>query len=141
MTHYADALARRMVPDAAQVQVLLGTLLGAGRLVPSRGGFSLVLSLAPRHAWLSEWTYDRLAPLVPPPAPRDGRVEIRATSHPFFAELAQVVARPGQLRRVVGERALWLWATHQRVQDCERNGPAVCACARTVPAEAVWFAA
>ena len=141
MTHYADALARRIVPDALQVQVLLGTLLGAGRLVPAPDGFSLVLSLDARHVWLSEWTYERLAPLVPVPARRDSRVEIRSAPHPFFADLAALLAHPARLRRVVGERALWLWATHQLVRECEREAGDACTCARAAPPRSVWFAA
>ena len=133
MTPYATALARRMAPDTRQVQVLLGTLLGAGRLVAADAGVCFVLSLRVRHRWLVDWTYERLAPLVPAPRERRGRVEIRSDPHPAFGEVAVTLARRRALRRSLGAEALWLWSLYQRIGPCEREDVAVCLCGALRP--------
>src|SRR5919201_5407314 len=112
---YAARIARRHTPDAGQVQVLLGALLGRGRLVAEGGDLHLVVLLDDRHAWLAEWTYRRIAPLAPPPLRANGRVLLRSVVHPLFAELDAVLARPTRLVAALGREALWVWAMYARV--------------------------
>lgn len=125
---YAALIARRIPPDEAQLQLLVGTLLGRGRLVASPDGVRLVLALDVRHAWLAEWTYERLAPFVPPPVRRHGRVVIRSEAHPVYAELLRRFAAPRRVRPMVGPGALRVWALYERVAACERLGGHTCRC-------------
>src|SRR5919199_5467760 len=118
---YAARLAARHVPDAAQVQVVLGTLLGAGRLVAAVDGVRLVVVLHERHRWLVHWTYERIAPLASTPDRARGRVALRSEAHPLFAELAPLLDRPRPLLRAVRREALWVWAMYARVRGCERT--------------------
>ncbi len=133
MSPYAAALARRILPDDAQLQIALGTLFGAGRLVPTAGGVGLALTLDARHGWLADWTYERLAPLVPAPLRRGRCVEICGAAHPFFGDLSVILASPSRVRALVGPCALWTWATHLRVRECERRAVDACACAAACP--------
>ncbi len=127
--NYAASIARRLAPDREQLQVVLGTLLGRGRLVAARDGVRLVLSLRGRHAWLAEWTYERLAPLVSQPARASDRVIVRSEPHPLFADLAERIAAPHALRDLIGTDALRLWALYQRLEDCESAAlGAACRC-------------
>jgi hypothetical protein len=82
---YAARIARRHTPDAGQVQVVLGALLGRGRLVAEGGDMHLVVVLGERHAWLADWTYRRIAPLAPSPLRTHGRILLRSVPHPVFA--------------------------------------------------------
>lgn len=125
---YAALIARRIPPDETQLQLLVGTLLGRGRLVASADGVRLVLALDDRHAWLAEWTYERLAPLVPPPRRRLGRVVIRSEAHPIFGELLQRFAARHRVRGILGPEAVRLWALYERVAACERLGAHACRC-------------
>ncbi|OLC56677.1 MAG: hypothetical protein AUH85_05655 [Chloroflexi bacterium 13_1_40CM_4_68_4] len=126
-------MARRIAPDPAQVQVLIGTLLGRGRLVANAEGVHLALALDPRHAWLAEWTYQRLAPLVPAPVRSRARVLIRSERHPIYGELASLLCSPGLLRGIVGPEAIRLWALYMRLDECERRRVRECRCALLRP--------
>jgi hypothetical protein len=118
----------RQIPEETQLQLLLGTLLGGASLLPEPEGIGFGLTLAPRHARLAEWTYEHLAPFVPAPAFGRTRVEIRAAPHPLFASVAPLLREPRRLRRQLAPAALWVWATHRRVVECEARERAGCDC-------------
>lgn len=128
---YIASVVDRFVPDAGQLQVLLGTLLGCGRLVRDVAGVRFVLELPARHARIAEWTYERLAPLVPAPVARGERIAIRSAPHPVFAALSPRLARRAELRRLLRTEALRVWALYQRLAECEAKG--VCRCAAVTP--------
>jgi hypothetical protein len=127
---YRREIAYRQIPEERQLQFLLGTLLGSSALRPAPEGTRFVLQLAARHAWLADWTYTHLAPFVPAPLRASGRVEIRAEPHPLFAILAPLLRRPRGLRHQLAPSALWVWATHQRVGECEARKRPACDCAK-----------
>jgi hypothetical protein len=129
---YAARIALRHTPDDGQVQVLLGTLLGRGRLVADPDGVRLVVVMDERHAWLADWTYQRIAPLALPPQRVRGRVLLRSATHALFADLAEMLERPARLLAVVGRDGLWVWAMYARVSGCERSR-APCVCAPATP--------
>lgn len=116
---YVASVVDRFVPDAGQFQVLLGTLLGRGRLMRDVAGVRFVLVLSERHARVAQWTYERLAPFVPAPTAQGERVAIRSLPQLLFAELAALLARRAQLRRLLDAEALRVWALHQRLAECE----------------------
>ena len=132
---YATVMARRHAPDEAQFQVVLGTVFGRGRLVAAADGVRLVVAVDVRHAWLLEWTYERLAPLATarPRRGRDRLVVLRSEPHPLFAELAARLDRPVDLAEMAGPLGLRLWALHARLAACERDGTIACACAPAKP--------
>lgn len=130
---YAARIALRHTPDPAQIQVVLGMLLGRGKLVAEDGGVRLVVTLDERHAWLAEWTYERIAPLAPMPHRARGRVLLRSETHPMFADLAAALARPKRLALVIRSEGLWVWAMYARVSGCERLPETRCACAPATP--------
>jgi hypothetical protein len=121
-------MARRISPDPDQLQVLVGTLLGRGRLVSEADGVCLVVALRARHAWLADWTYERLAPFVPPPHRSADRVVIRSAPHPIFADVAAWLGQSGA-GGLMRQEAVWVWAIYQRIAACERAGTQVCRCA------------
>ena len=86
------------MPDEAQVQIILGSLLGDARIEGGAGARRLSISeAAPRERYVW-WKYERLAALADePPMTRDGRVSFRTIAHPLFDE---VIALPR--RRVAG---------------------------------------
>ena len=115
------------------MQVVLGVLLGRGRLVAEPDGIRLVVTLDERHRWLAEWTYQRIAPLAPMPHRARGRVLLRSETHPLFAELAAALDRPRRVLRLVEREALWVWAMYARVSGCERLVTPRCLCAPATP--------
>jgi hypothetical protein len=130
---YASRIALRFSPDTAQVQVLLGTLLGRGRLLAEADGVRLVVTLDERHRWLAQWTYERIAPLAPTPHRARGRIVLRSEAHPVFADLASALQRPRRLLRLVEREALWVWSMYARVSSCERLAAARCGCLPATP--------
>ena len=130
---YAGRIALRHTPDPAQTQVVLGAILGGGRLVAEADGMRLVVALSERHAWLAEWTYQRIAPLAPMPRRGRGRVLLRSEAHALFADLA-ALERPRRLLSLVGREGLWVWSMYARVSGCERLvREASCGCAPATP--------
>lgn len=123
---YRAAMARRFVPDPAQLQVLLGTVLGRGRFLRDGEGVRFELELRARHLPLAEWTYERLAPLVSRPTRRSGRARIRSEPHPVFAQLA--ARRPNSVGRLLTRHGLWVWVAYERAATCEA-GARRCECA------------
>lgn len=78
---------RRLAPDGVQLQVILGSLLGDGRIVGAPG--QRRLRLAHSRAAYARWKYDRLGPLAAAaPIERDGLTRFETIAHPLFDDLA-----------------------------------------------------
>ncbi len=84
-------VARRLPPDAVQLQVILGSLLGDGRLEGPAGERRLRIAHRAERADADyvRWKYERLGALVAaPPEARNGLLSFTTVAHPLFDELA-----------------------------------------------------
>ena len=84
----------RLPPDPVQFQVILGSLLGDGRLVglPRRRRLQIA-HRAERYDYVL-WKYERLGPFAAdrPTAREGGLVGFETVSHPLFDDLARLFA-------------------------------------------------
>ncbi len=106
---------RRVSPDPIQFQVMLGSLLGDGRLVglPGQRRLRIAHGVARRDYVL--WKYDRLGPF-PAGAPEEhegGLVGFETISHPLFDDLARTFgsrfARHDVIERYLSPLGLAVW--------------------------------
>lgn len=82
-------VARRLPPDAVQLQVILGSLLGDGRLEGPAGERRLRIAHRAERADYVRWKYERLGALVAaPPETRNGLLGFTTVAHPLFDDLA-----------------------------------------------------
>jgi LAGLIDADG DNA endonuclease family protein len=101
---------RRLSPDPVQFQVILGSLLGDGRIVG--GPFDRRLMIGHRidraaYVW---WKYDRLGALAAePPAERDGRLSFTSIAHPLFDDLSTLSRK--RLVELIAPLGLAVWMT------------------------------
>ena len=115
MTSDPRAVIRRLAPDQVQFQVILGSLLGDGRLVGSaRKRRMRIAHRVDRRDYLW-WKYDRLGPFADEaPRERDGTIGFETVTHPIFDDLARLLGDPhgrhdaiARLLRPLG-LAVWL---------------------------------
>jgi len=101
---------RRLAPDPVQFQVILGSLLGDGRLVGDGSGRRLRIAHAAARAGYVQWKYERLGPLAAEaPTERCGVVSFTTVAHPLFDDLA---ALPRQrLVELIAPLGLAVWMT------------------------------
>lgn len=97
-------VARRFLPDPVQFQVVVGSLLGDGRLVGVAGERRLRLAHGLERSDYVRWKYDRLAGLAVEPPRRAGALLVFETvRHPLFDDLAPLFsdgARCGSEKRI-----------------------------------------
>jgi hypothetical protein len=101
---------RRLSPDPVQFQVILGSLLGDGRIVG--GPFDRRLRIAHRNDRASYvwWKYDRLGALADEaPADRDGRLSFTTIAHPLFDDLSTLSRK--RLVELIAPLGLAVWMT------------------------------
>jgi hypothetical protein len=106
---------RRVCPDPVQFQVILGSLLGDGRLVGvSRQRRLRVAHRAERGDYVL-WKYDRLGPF-PAESPREyeaGLLGFETVSHPLFDDLARLFSnrfgRHDVIERLLRPLGLAVW--------------------------------
>ena len=80
---------RRIVPDEAQVQIILGSLLGDARIEGPDGARFMSVSHRRERADYVRWKYDRLGPLAAhAPVEYGERVGFCTIAHPLFDDLA-----------------------------------------------------
>lgn len=93
---------RRIVPDDAQLQIILGSLLGAARIEGEPGERHMHVTHE-RESYV-RWKYDRLGALAsdPPRIGEDG-VGFDTIAHPIFDDLAPLFAAPRGRHRVMHE--------------------------------------
>jgi len=85
---------RRLVPDEAQVQVILGSLLGDARIEGTPGERHVRITHRVERADYVWWKYDRLAIFAeaPPAEVGDHLVGFRTIAHPLFDDLVPLFA-------------------------------------------------
>ena len=98
---------RRVPPDPVQFQVILGSLLGDGRLVGEDGDRRLRIAHAAARVDYVRWKYERLGPFAgEPPRHTGGRLGFETVTHPVFDDLAALFCRRDGGRRVRREDVL-----------------------------------
>jgi hypothetical protein len=115
MVEHPHSAIRRISPDPVQFQVILGSLLGDGRLagLPRRRHLRIAHRAARREYVL--WKYDRLGPFsaVAPRDEGDGLVGFETVSHPIFDDLARLFAnrfaRHDLIERLLQPLGLAVW--------------------------------
>ncbi len=115
---------RRLVPDAVQVQIILGSLLGGARIEGQAGERRMrVVDDVSRsdYVW---WKYERLAEIAAhPPAASGSVVSFATIAHPLFDDLAPLFVDRAGVRDVVRQHlaplglAVWM-SDRGRVRLC-----------------------
>jgi hypothetical protein len=85
---------RRLSPDPVQFQVILGSLLGDGRLVGASRQRRLRITHRAERGDYVLWKYDRLGPFAAE-SPREyaaGLLGFETVIHPLFDDLARLLA-------------------------------------------------
>lgn len=99
---------RRLTPDSVQLQVILGSLLGDGRLTGRIGARQL--AVAHRRDGYARWKHDRLGAFaVASPVRTAGLTTFATIEHPLFDDLG-TLDRAGLLR-LVGPLGIAVWLT------------------------------
>jgi len=109
---YPEQVRRRIVPDEAQVQIILGSLLGGATLAGALFARRMTIQHDARRADYVMWKYERLTQLAEGPPTRIGdRVRFRTIVHPIFDELACALAlrRTRIVRDLLGPLGLAVW--------------------------------
>jgi len=105
----------RVPPDPVQFQVILGSLLGDGRLVGLPRQRRLRIAHRARRRDYVLWKYERLGPFAAeaPKEYEDGLVGFETVSHPLFDVLARLFAnrfaRHDVLERLLRPLGLAVW--------------------------------
>ena len=104
---------RRLVPDAAQVQIILGSLLGGARIEGRAGHRWLQLAAPVDRASYALWKYERLGPFSDrAPLVECDRVAFCTIPHPLFDDLAGLLPRRRQvILRHLTPLGLAVWLT------------------------------
>jgi len=109
---------RRLVPDEAQVQILLGSLLGDARIEGAPGDRRVRIAHRAERADYVWWKYERLTVFAEaPPVPlADRLIGFRTIAHPLFDDLAPLFAshRAGRsrvVRDLLAPLGLAVWMT------------------------------
>ncbi len=99
MADHPDRVRSRLVPDETQLQVILGSLLGRGRIDGAAGRRWLRIEHPVAARDLVWWKYERLATLArEAPHEEDGQVGFQTIAHPVFDDLAPLFASEGRAR-------------------------------------------
>jgi len=105
----------RIPPDPVQFQVILGSLLGDGRLVGLPRQRRLRIAHRVERREYVMWKYDRLGPFpaTPPRACGDDLIGFETASHPIFDDLARLFAnrfaRHDLIERLLRPLGLAVW--------------------------------
>jgi hypothetical protein len=90
---------RRVPPDPVQFQVILGSLLGDGRLVGQPRERRLRIAHRRDRVDYIRWKYDRLGSFAASaPCPTDDSLTFDTIAHPVFDDLAALVRARGAAR-------------------------------------------
>ncbi len=114
MGEHPERVRRRLVPDAVQVQVILGSLLGDGRLEACDGGRRLRIAHHADRAEYVWWKYERLAAFAAhAPLLRGDCLEFHTIAHPVFDDLAPLFAGSDRrrVRELLAPLGLAVWMT------------------------------
>ncbi|MDQ2952478.1 MAG: hypothetical protein M3R54_09475 [Chloroflexota bacterium] len=113
MGEHPAAVRRRLIPDAAQVQIIFGSLLGGARIQGRSGERWLRLDASAERASYIEWKYERLATLSDSaPIVEGDRIGFCTIAHPLFDDLAALLpARRRVIVRHLTPLGLAVWLT------------------------------
>ena len=104
------AALRRLAPDPVQFQVILGSILGDGRIVGGTFQRRLAIGHHRSRAAYVWWKYDRLGGLAgEAPAERDGRLSFTTIAHPLFDDLSTLSRK--RLVELIAPLGLAVWMT------------------------------
>jgi hypothetical protein len=108
---------RRLVPDDAQVQIVLGSLLGDGRIEGLAGARCVHIAHSLARADYVWWKYERLVQFADGAPETSGeRIGFRTIAHPLFDDLAPLFAahrgaRSRVVRDLLAPLGLAVWMT------------------------------
>lgn len=114
---HPERVRRRLVPDDAQVQIILGSLLGDARIEGRAGERHMAVSHRSDRADYVRWKYERLATFAAhPPIAYGERVGFRTIAHPLFDDLAPIfdggrAERSRVVRELLAPLGLAVWMT------------------------------
>lgn len=111
MADHPVRVRRRLVPDAVQMQIILGSLLGDGRLEGQRGERRLSVSEGVERSDYVWWKYERLAPFADEaPDVVGAHIGFRTIAHPIFDDLAPLLAyRRSRISRLLAPLGIAVW--------------------------------
>ena len=103
---------RRVVLDLAQVQIVLGSLMGDGSIEGEPGARRLVISEPRERAGYVWWKYEQLSAIADfPPQSLDGRVCFSTIAHPMFDDLATLIAGSANVSELLTPLGRAVWRT------------------------------
>lgn len=106
MLERPDTALRRLVPDAVQLQVIVGSLLGAGNITGRAGRRQLTIAHQ-LHAY-ARWKYERLGSLAAGwPVRVADLTQFTTIAHPVFDDLASLDR--ADLLGLIGPLGLSVW--------------------------------
>lgn len=114
MGEHPERVLRRVVPDRVQVQVILGSLLGDGRLEGRAGERSLRITHHSDRAEYVWWKYERLGIFAAhSPTLRGDQLEFHTIAHPLFDDLAPLFTGSDRrrVRELLAPLGLAVWMT------------------------------
>ena len=113
MGEHPEQVRRRLVPDVAQVQIILGSLLGGACIEGRRGERRLRVDAGVARASYVIWKYERLGALCDTAPSADGeRIGFSTVVHPLFDDLAALMpARRHVIIQVLTPLGLAVWLT------------------------------
>lgn len=111
MADHPERVRRRLVPDAIQMQIILGSLLGDASLEGARGVRRMHLSEVAERADYVWWKYEHLATFADEaPAVVGTRIGFRTISHPIFDDLMPLLAhRRARITRLLSPLGIAVW--------------------------------
>jgi hypothetical protein len=103
VAEHPECVRRRLVPDQAQLQIILGSLLGGARIEGPAGQRYMRVEEEVERARYVWWKYERLACFTDsPPVGCGAVVGFRTIRHPLFDDLAPLVThRRARLARML----------------------------------------
>jgi hypothetical protein len=120
---HPESVRRRLLPDAAQLQIILGSLMGEARVLGPRRERYMTFEQPLERAEYLWWKYEHLAVFAgSPPITRGRRIGFRTIVHPLFDDLVPLLARP----RGIGSHhlthlGLAIWMTDTGRLDLRRD--------------------
>jgi hypothetical protein len=109
---HPERVRQRLVPDAVQLQIILGSLLGDACLEGAQGARRLHIAEVVERADYVRWKYDRLGPFADEaPALVGPRIGFRTIAHPIFDDLALLARRRARITRLLSPLGIAVWMT------------------------------
>jgi len=113
VTDHPERVRRRLVPDAIQMQIILGSLLGDACLQGDQGARRMHVTEVVERTDYVWWKYEHLATFADEaPAIVGTRIGFRTISHPIFDDLEPLLARRrARLTRLLSPLGIAVWMT------------------------------